>query len=72
MADDNSVSDSERVVLEKLLTYTVSLRDVAARFDQDEQWTRYSNASTVINEVLADGWDDPTSSDVPEPAAPDG
>lgn len=52
------VTDAERAVLNKLLVYTVELRDIAARYDQGEQWTRYASASTVIDEVLANGWED--------------
>lgn len=53
------VGAAERAVLEKLLTYTVVMRDVAARHEQDDQWTRYADASTVISEVLDTGWEPP-------------
>jgi hypothetical protein len=53
------VSAAERVVLDKLDAYAVSLRDTAARYGQDDQWTRYAQVSTVVAEVLANGWEDP-------------
>ena len=56
---EQRVTDTEQAVLEKLLNYTVQLRDVAARHGMDEQWTRYASASTVVQEVIANGWEDP-------------
>lgn len=53
------VSDEERAVLEKLNTYAVVMRDAAARLDMDDQWRRYATVSTVVDEVLANGWEGP-------------
>lgn len=63
----DQVTDAERAVLDKLLIYTVGMRDVAARLDLDDQWARYASASTVVDEVLANGWDQPDDGTAPDP-----
>jgi hypothetical protein len=52
-----AVSPTERAVLEKLLTYAVQKRDAAARLDDDTLWQRYATVSTIVHEVIENGWE---------------